>query len=205
MRYRATLATLCIIAPTIASAEPCVYTLTGGGLFGPGGAATVYLSCIASQAWDGLSLALTNADDVATLIDNVDRLTLEMEWLLAAGPTTIVFDDVREGCPPTHTAEDVFWAESFVLEEDRAATIDVILPRDASGRSDLRLHLSSEFEDRGIVTQSITYSPDVQWVSGQLRWTDTLPAGTWTVGLSSNTADDWGCGADWGHMNILIH
>ena len=198
MSTRAIMVAVGLALPALANAAPCTYVPGGEGVFGPAGSATAYLGCIASQAWDALSLADGNQADL-------EILRAELEDLRAASPTTLRFDDTRPDCPPAHAAELPFWEESFVLDMDRPVTIDVVLPRDALGRSDLRLHLSSDVEDRGIVTRTITYTPELTWASGRVVWTDTLYAGTWTVGLSSNTADDWGCGTDWGHMNILLH
>ncbi len=198
MSIRAIMMAAGLALPAMASAAPCTYVPGGESFFGPAGSGTTYLSCIASQAWDALSLADGNQAELETL-------RAELEDLRAAAPTTLRFDDTRAGCPPAHAAEDPFWEESFVLDTERAVTIDVVLPRDAFGRSDLRLHLRSDLEDRGIVTRTITHTHELTWESGRVVWADTLYAGTWTVGLSSNTADDWGCGTDWGHMNILLH
>jgi hypothetical protein len=155
-------------------------------------------------------------EDVAALFLDVADLTSTVSWLegevLAlpegGGVRSYVWEDSREGCPVSHDAETIFWTEDFSVDVDMSfVQVHAQLPRDAAGRSDLRLHLLLDGVDQGIVSQVITYTPPLDgaiWATGQVQWQGTLTEGDWGVGLSSNTNDDWGCGTDWGRMSVAI-
>ncbi len=43
-----------------------------------------------------------------------------------------------------------------------------------------------------------------QWYNGKLFYTGQLGAGPHTVTVTSEAPGAWGCGADWGGMNIML-
>ncbi len=178
--------------------------------------ATEDLSSLIDTVDDALTdLYSALSEDVDALFSDVADLSLSMSLLEdevatlseSGGVSSYVWGDVRDGCPSSHAAEEIFWSEDFSVDVDSSLVqIHAQLPRDADGRSDLRLHLLLDGVDQGIVSQVITYTPEgvAQWATGQVQWQGTLDAGNWSAGLSSNTSDDWGCGTDWGRMSVAI-
>ena len=84
------------------------------------------------------------------------------------------------------------------MGQDGSAFIAANVIRHYNGRADLHLRI-----DGVMKRQVLTYSPSAQWESAVVTWSGVLSAGTHEITVTSPQANVWGCGAEWGSLDIM--
>lgn len=109
--------------------------------------------------------------------------------------------DPRSGCPPVQPAGTAFWNVPVTLA--RPATVFIIgnIIRKATGRKDLLLYVDGNRVNQWITNTGATYD----WQNGEVQWSGVLGAGTHNIDMRGADADVWGCGGDWGSIDVIIY
>jgi hypothetical protein len=104
------------------------------------------------------------------------------------------------GCPPARAADAALWGPvSFTLTRNATAYITADVIRNTAGRADLFLMVDGTLVDR-----TLTYTSVGTWEDAHVVWTGELAAGLHNVWVQSPQAGVWGCGGDWGSLDIMI-
>jgi hypothetical protein len=118
-------------------------------------------------------------------------------------PRSIYTPDTVSGCPPGRGAGTRIAETTFTTAGDAAIVVEGITIRTNSqrGRCDLYLYVNGTRVDQTLDYADGTTS---DWQDAVVGYMGTVGAGTHTVWYESTVCAGWGCGSDWGHLQVLI-
>ena len=122
-------------------------------------------------------------------------------------PRVVHLVDTRGGCPGSWGANQSLIRYGITVDNPAMIQVTSSIIRRATGRRDLHLRVgqNSNPDANPIVDRAITNTGGTNdWVNAQVHWSGSIPAGTTSVSISSDQASIWGCGSDWGSMDIII-
>jgi hypothetical protein len=122
-------------------------------------------------------------------------------------PRVIHVEDSRGGCPGSWPANHELISQGITVDNPAMIQITASIIGLTSARRDLDLRVGQNSNPDGnpIVDRAISNTGNRHdWVNADVHWSGTIPAGTTSVSISSNRANIWGCGGDWGSMDIII-
>jgi len=107
-------------------------------------------------------------------------------------------NDGRGGCPPRTGANKPLISKTFTVGVDSIAMITGHIIRLAPGRRDLHLILDGRLRDR-----TLTFTRSRQWEDAAVFYSGPVKKGKHTAYLRGPNANTWGCGKDWGDLDIV--
>jgi hypothetical protein len=118
-------------------------------------------------------------------------------------PRSIYTADSVSGCPPGRAAGTRIAETTFITAGPAAIVLDgnTIRTNSQGGRCDLHLYVNGTRVD-----QTLDYNDGQtsNWQDAVVGYMGTVSAGTHTVWYQSTNCAGWGCGSDWGHLQVLI-
>lgn len=118
-------------------------------------------------------------------------------------PRCIRTGDTVSGCPPSRSTGTQIATTTFTLANPAAIVVEAITIRtnNQGGRCDLGL-----FVNGSQVDQTLDYNDGntSDWQDAVLGYMGDLGAGTHTIDYRGINCGGWGCGDEWGHLQVLI-
>ena len=112
-------------------------------------------------------------------------------------------NDSNDGCPRILKSGAEFLNKTISVAKQSVLVVTGHIIRDYKGRTDLHLLVDGAEKDHGLA-----YTPSkqstTQWKDGIVHWVGELKPGSHTFSMKGNVANAYGCGADWGDLDILV-
>merc|ERR1711934_325633 len=107
--------------------------------------------------------------------------------------------DTRGGCPGKKGANQALISKKVTVSEASYVVATGHMIRRYSGRADLHLRLNNK-----IIDYSLTYTKTTQWQDANVYWVGSINKGSHTFSITGNRANAFGCGSNWGDLDIII-
>merc|ERR1712032_928914 len=107
--------------------------------------------------------------------------------------------DTRGGCPGKKGANQALISKKVTVSEASYVVATGHMIRRYSGRADLHLRLNNK-----IIDYSLTYTKTTQWQDANVYWVGSIAKGSHTFSITGNRANAFGCGSNWGDLDIII-
>ena len=104
-----------------------------------------------------------------------------------------------EGCPRPLAKGKVLLTKTISVDKQSVVVVTGHMVRLANGRADLHLVVDEATQDH-----TLTYTPSRQWEDGVLHWVGELKPGSHTFSMKGTVANAYGCGDEWGDLDILV-
>jgi len=107
--------------------------------------------------------------------------------------------DRKSGCPLNRKANTALISKTITLTQTSIVKVAGHMIRSYKGRADLYLRQNNVNKD-----WSLSYTDSKRWEDVKLHYVTTLKKGKYTFSLVSNRANAFGCGSEWGDIDILV-
>jgi len=107
--------------------------------------------------------------------------------------------DKQSGCPANRKAGTDLIKQEITLDQTSIVKVAGHMIRNYKGRADAYLYVDGKARD-----WSLSYTADKRWEDVKLHYITKLPKGKHTFSIRSNRANAFGCGGNWGDIDILV-